>query len=558
MPPTRPTKIPDSIWALALLLFCILVYAPGIAALPVTDRDEGLFAETTKQMIDSGDYLHPRFEAHDAFTKPIGVYWAQAVSVLSVGRDKQYAIWPYRLPSLLAMLLAVAMTWRLGGLLFDNSVAILGAAILGTCPLAVIEAQIATTDAMLLASTTLAMFCLARVDLKVSAGEPVSRVHPIGFWLALGLGILFKGPVVPAVAAMTILTLVIWNRGVSSPSRLIRELRPGLGILLAAAICLPWIVAITMASDGLFLKTFWHEIATKFVHASQRHAGPPGYYFLASLITFWPASIVAPLAVWSAIRWRDRIDKSTQFCICWLVPAWIVLEVIPTKLPHYVLPMYPALALLTARAALAPLQEWRELISSTLGTTWLGLWLIASTLIAGAAFALLFMASGRSLPILIPAIAIPLVTVAMLAQARAGRVAKALWIGVVAAIAMYPILLSIALPAIDKLWLTDKVVSAVARNCSNPNWPMITIGYDEPSLQFASTRPVTAMGIRSATAYLKTHRDVIVLVDQEQEPWLKASAAAQGIQIREVWSAEGFNYTIAKSTRLALLVCDNR
>ena len=194
--------------------------------MPVTDRDEGLFAATTKEMISSGDYLNPRFKARDAFTKPIGVYWAQAAAVLSIGRDRRNAIWPYRVPSLIAMLLTVAITWQLGRLMFDNSVALLSAGILGTCPLAVVEAHIATTDAMLLAACTLVMLCLWLIYRTVNTNEKPTRIVVAGFWLALGLGVLLKGPVVPAAATLTVCALVILDPLAARRTKLLRALHP--------------------------------------------------------------------------------------------------------------------------------------------------------------------------------------------------------------------------------------------------------------------------------------------------------------------------------------------
>jgi 4-amino-4-deoxy-L-arabinose transferase-like glycosyltransferase len=71
------------------------------------------------------------------------------------------------------------------------------------------------------------------------------------------------------------------------------------------------------------------------------------------LLFFWPAVFLAWPSLWRA--WKERTDTALRFCLAWLVPAWVLFELIPTKLPHYVLPMYPALALICARSAIAVL-----------------------------------------------------------------------------------------------------------------------------------------------------------------------------------------------------------
>ena len=86
----------------------------------------------------------------------------------------------------------------------------------------------------------------------------------------------------------------------------------------------------------------------KIFKGQETHGAPPGYYLVLFWLTFWPA---APLAAVAAPAvWRERREPATRFLLAWLVPSWIVFELVVTKLPHYVLPLYPAIAILIARA----------------------------------------------------------------------------------------------------------------------------------------------------------------------------------------------------------------
>jgi 4-amino-4-deoxy-L-arabinose transferase-like glycosyltransferase len=544
-----------------LTLFCLAILVPGIVSLPVTDRDESLFAQTTKQMVERGDLVRPRFLGRDSFTKPIGIYWAQSAAVLLIGPAERSVIWPYRVPSLLAVLIAVAMTWRIGRILFDRSVATLGAAVLAACPLTVVEAHIGTTDGMLLACTTIAMVCLASIYSSGIAGTKPVSLDIAGFWAAIGAGILVKGPVLPALIFLTVGAIAIsyrWKRvdEASRPMPWVGMLRPQWGMILAIAIVSPWVVAITIASKGAFLSTFWHEVGPKLTGVDRGHGGLPGYYLLSSLVTFWPGSLAAPLAVGVAFH----SDKSfgERFCLAWLVPAWIVAELIPTKLPHYVLPMFPSLALLTAKAAMSLAVDWKRLMRTPIGWASTGSWAAVAILIAAASIgAAIFLRERISGLNLVTGLAALAVMVVGITWARSGRVARALWVSIAGTVAIYPIVFRMMLPHLGALWLSEQVRDALAKDFGGTNRPLIAVGYNEPSLAFLIDSPVMMLDRTAASGFLHKHPDAIVLADAKEEAAIERLSSLNGRPLREVWSFTGFNYTKGKLTRLALLDCDN-
>src|SRR5438045_5477829 len=89
---------------------CVLLYLPGLAAIPPLDRDEARFAQATRQMLETGDFIRIRFQDEERNKKPVGIYWLQAAAVWAFSTSESSAIWPYRLPSALAATAAVLLT----------------------------------------------------------------------------------------------------------------------------------------------------------------------------------------------------------------------------------------------------------------------------------------------------------------------------------------------------------------------------------------------------------------------------------------------------------------
>ena len=168
-------------------------------------------------------------------------------------------------------------------------------------------------------------------------------------WGGLGLALLLKGPVVLLIAGGTAAALAIADRDVGWLARL----RPLAGVGIALLIVAPWLVLIERTSGGAFLaQSAGGDLFAKLVGAQESHGAPPGYYLVAFAVGLAPFTPVAIAAVpWA---WRQRRQKAVRFCLAWLLPSWLVFELVPTKLPHYVLPLLPALALLAAAALAAP------------------------------------------------------------------------------------------------------------------------------------------------------------------------------------------------------------
>src|SRR5438105_357312 len=338
--------------AVAFLLVCgLLFFVPGFFNIPPVDRDETRFAQATKQMVESGDYVDIRFQDDVRYKKPVGIYWLQSAAVQAATKlglqRAQVRIWIYRIPSLIGAIGAVLMTyWTALGFVTRRG-AVLAALLMCSSVLLGAEARLAKTDAVLLLTVIAAMGAMARVYLSWQRGEDPAHPPwswPIIFWTALAGGILLKGPLILMFVALTITTLAILDRDASWLWRL----RPVWGLMWTLVLVLPWFVAIFWrAGETFFTDSIGGDMLSKLA-AQESHGSPPGLYLLLFWITFWPGAPLAGMA--TPAVWRARREPGAQFLLAWLVPSWIVFELVLTKLPHYVMPLYPAIAILTVGA----------------------------------------------------------------------------------------------------------------------------------------------------------------------------------------------------------------
>jgi 4-amino-4-deoxy-L-arabinose transferase-like glycosyltransferase len=160
---------------LFLIVVAVLAFVPGVFQIPPIDRDEARFAQATKQMVLSGDYVDIRFQDESRYKKPIGIYWLQAVPVKiadTLGlRRATTVISLYRIPSLIGAIAGVLLTYWAALAFVSRRAAVLAGVIMATSILLGVEARLAKTDAMLLATCVAAMGALGRLYLAPPAHE---------------------------------------------------------------------------------------------------------------------------------------------------------------------------------------------------------------------------------------------------------------------------------------------------------------------------------------------------------------------------------------------------
>ena len=512
-----------------LTVFCLFVWLPGFFTLMPTDRDESRFAQATKQMLETGDYLRIMNGTEPRNRKPIGIYWAQvpfACAARAVGLARADAIWPYRLPSLLGALLAVLAVARGGEFLIGKRRATLAAAWFASCLLLVSEAHLAKTDAALVGVTTVAMLLLGRAYLTPAK---MNAWHAAGFWIACAAGILLKGPITPLIAGLAIITLGCWSRRWNW----LRALRPGWGIMLLLLLVLPWFIAIGIATKGAFFADSVHgDLGSKISGGDDAHGHPFGIYLLLIPLVAFPAA--APILRAFPAVWRGRGAEEVKFLIAWLVPAWLMFELVPTKLPHYTLPLYPAMFLLAAHFETAAIARWWR-------NTALGITLLAGAALSCGVLAAPFLLHGAHWAG-VPAALLILLICGLIA---AGRQSVALLMLPLALIAVF----EIELPRLPALLLSPRINQALEADHLH-GLGLGEAGYDEPSLMFLAG--TNTQWFRTGTLlgnWMKQHPGNVAIVEaRELKAFTRTDPAV--VQVGEV---DGFDYSNGKWVKIEVL-----
>ena len=537
-------------WRPALLVafVALLAFWPGFASLPPTDRDEGRYVMATLQMVASGDYIDIRNQDEPRHKQPAGIYWLQAAAVQASGQGTAAPIGVYRSPSLLGAIAAVVLTLWAFAPLVGRRAAFLGATLLAAVLLLGVEARIAKTDAALLACVVLGLGVLVRALLH--PGRMRQGWTGLWFWVAVGLGTMIKGPIILLVLGLAAAALCLPARGV----RWLAALRPGWGLLLALAIALPWYVAIGIRTEGAFFANAlgWNALG-KIGGVHQGHGGPPGFYSALVWVTFWPAAtLLAALLPWI---WRQRRRREVVVLLCLILPLWLAYELIATKLPHYVLPAYPPLAVLVALALLhagALVRGWWGRIMVQ------GFWLVPAVFLLGGTGAFIWFEGWPPLlSVLALLVALGLGVLATLVAHRSAvatlpvAVAAALltWAGA------WPML-----ARMDSLWLSPRMAAAVAGTAHCPDPMLASAGYHEPSFVFLTRTDALLTGGAGAADFLAEGGCRLAFVDAApgrrgrpaEEAAFRARLDALGLAAAPLAVVEGRNMNGGHWRRMVL------
>jgi 4-amino-4-deoxy-L-arabinose transferase-like glycosyltransferase len=518
----------------------------GVFTLPPLDRDEARFAQASAQMLETGDFIVIRFQDDERNKKPAGAYWLQAASVAAFSAASEREIWAYRLPSVLGAVLAAVFTYGVVARLFDPAVGVVTALFLATAPVFAAEATIAKTDAPLLASVAGAAMALAHLLSAARSGAERSLAAAIGFWIAVGAGVLIKGPIILLVIAPMLLLI-----GLRFPeTRPLRALRPATGALILALMIGPWAYAIGVGTEGRFFsEAIGADMMAKIGAPQESHAGPPGYHLLLSPLLAFPFAALIPAGL--TLAFRLRTDFSVLFLLAWLVPGWLIFEVAATKLPHYALPMYPALAALAALAAFRPDAAPR------------GAWRAGAVIFAAAGLTLA--AAMAALPLLVgakvtgagvaAAIVVGALTLAAALRFWRAEALKGAALSIPAAAILAVTLLAGVLPGLSPLALSSRLSAALEDADLHPlrhgAAPAALAGYYEPSAVFL-LGTATRLGNGGDAADALIDDAAVAVVETRERGAFDARLTSRGVGAAPVAVIDGFNYSKGERVRLSV------
>ncbi len=526
--------------AVLVAILALAVIVPGLATMPVTDRDEGRFVQASKQMLETGDLIDIRLQDEPRWKKPAGIYWLQAGSA-AVNGSTDAPIWAYRLPSAIAGVLVALLTLWAARPLVGPRAAVLAGGMMALSLLLVVEAHIAKTDAALAVTAIAAFGALSRTMLGHGG-----RLTALVFWLAIAASILLKGPIVPAICLLALAWW--WIIGRQRPK--FAALEPLKGIALTVLLVAPWLIAIWVISDGAFFaESLGEDMGAKISAGQEMHWGPPGLYAGIVWGTLWPWAALIPLAIgwW----WRERKAIWMVMLAGWVIPFWLLLELVPTKLPHYVLPLYPAIVIGLAAWACSTESNparWTRIASAAL--------VVLPAI--GLALAVLV------LPLVLEGIvvwsAVPLALIGGLAGVAAaksalqGRVLGQIATSAIAALAIYPAVLHFALPSLGTAFPSPRMAALIAQYEPCAEGAPFSIGYHEPSLVFLTRTDIRLAAPEEMMDALANAPGTLVLIEDRWQDILTGGGKLDAV---ERASITYFNYNRGKMETARLLTADD-
>ncbi len=325
--------------------YAVLIAVAGLLALPnlgahsLWDMDEGVNAGCGREMFDAGTWVVPVFNGQLRSAKPVLLYWLHIVSFHLGGVNE----WTARLPSALLGIGSVLVTYELGRRLFDASTGLLAGVALASAVQFCVLSHAATPDAPLIFFTTLTFY------LAWLGHEHGGRGWLVWPAVPCGLAVLTKGPVGLAMPGLALLLYFAWNRELWRflDRRLVN------GVLLGLLVVAPWVAMVAAETKGEWVERFiTNENVNRIATAQEGHAGPVFYYLAVVPLLFAPWSSVLGPVLWVAgrtARGRTPSDpRPVRFLITWMLAYLVPFSLVATKLPNYVAPLYPPLAILTA------------------------------------------------------------------------------------------------------------------------------------------------------------------------------------------------------------------
>ena len=536
---------PSAFWVVLLVLASFVMI--GHQSLAPIDRDEARFSQASKQMVISKDFVTIKFQDEYRAKKPAGIYWLQAASAALFGIDD---IANYRLPSLAGYLASLALIFAFARLMNLNGwgglAPLLAALMLGSNFIVFAEAHLAKTDSVLLACILwqqISLFDIYRRRYQGQAGAPINQ-----FWIAMGLAILVKGPIGPLVGFSTLAMLCLFDRSVL----MVRQLRWLRGLLLVLVIVAPWAVSVQIATQGAFLDiAIKADFLAKVQSAQESHGAPFGAYLALLPLLAFPASLFASQLsmIGKAVFKRDK----GRFLIGWIVGYWLLIELTPTKLPHYVLPLLPALWLLVIMCFSYPAKpvKWRIRLSYVL----MGL-----SAFSGVAFAFIlawlalrYGGVGSGVAFMSSLLVIALTSLLLYLQWRWMRAPQSAMMAIILALGAFIHLMTISAVIANARHIhpSTQLASAI-ETLSVPADMIAAAGYHEPSMVFLVGRDVLLVDETEAALLLGEAPAGLVIIEARKKSAFLDVAQKINLNVAEQGRVDGFN--ISKGKEITLLL----
>jgi 4-amino-4-deoxy-L-arabinose transferase-like glycosyltransferase len=344
-PPSLTVRLAWIFLILATLYCC---YFHNLRALGFVGPDEPRYAWIARDMAESGDWVTPRLYGHPWFEKPALYYWGAALSFKLFGVNEAAARLPSAFSALLATLAMAWLAWRLYGaetarwllLLLPTTVGMIG------------FSHAAATDMPFSAMLTLAMvFAASIIGLTRNGNSPIIPRTP---WLALiffgfsfGLAVLAKGPAAIILSGGAVLLWAVFTKRWRDAFRCIHPV----AIVSFCLTALPWYLLCSRRNPEFFRVFIIEHNFKRFLTPEFQHVQPFWFYVPIILVALFPWTMfLAPVKINALQHWRNRraFPATKLFFVCWALFPIIFFSLSQSKLPGYILPCLPPLAILLA------------------------------------------------------------------------------------------------------------------------------------------------------------------------------------------------------------------
>jgi len=378
---------------LPLLLLAALTFFAGLGRGAITNSDEGFYAESSREMVASGDWVTPHYNYEPRFQKPILYYWLTSATYLVTGASEFGA----RFWAAMAGVGLVLVTAAAGRRWYDETTGLLAGAIVATNFGYFSIGRMSLPDLPLTFCITLAIWAALVSTLE---RERSPRKFVVLAALGLGLGFLMKGPVgliIPAIVIVPVLMLERRSIGLN-PADIV------LGFLIMIAVAMPWYALMWIRHGNEYLQSFF--VGDNFERfATSRFNDPrPWWFYLpvvaGGLLPWTPLALVWLGPITQFLRGRRAVGTIDLRLLMWALLPLIFYSISVGKQPRYVLPVLPPLALLLASSIVERTQEWRG-FDGVRSMPRRALPVVIGSLLSGAFFVALGILLYRAQPLLI-------------------------------------------------------------------------------------------------------------------------------------------------------------
>ncbi len=575
----KQPRLAGGLVAVWLLMVNFLAFIWYLGSTGLVDETEPLFAEASRQMLVTGDWVTPYWNGETRFDKPALVYWFMVLCYKLVGVNE----WGVRLPSALSAIALVYFGYytlsRYGfpspqaaqkfqaqtqdspepNFRSSNSQrqlilsAVIGATFMAINPQTISWARVGVSDMLLSACIGAALFSffLGYGGFSPESSQPDQA--KAGYWYMafygfMGLAVLTKGPIGLVLPGLTVLAFTIYLGNIW---QIFWESKPIRGFALVFAMNAPWYILVTLANGQKYINSFfgYHNVE-RFTAVVNRHSAPIYFYFIVVLLGFYPASVYLPqaiarLRIHQPSRWREspRSSQMGLFAFFWFAAVFIFFTISVTKLPSYVLPLMPAAAILVALMWSNQEQDYpvtnHPLRGSTIAN--IVIFIVLAGVSSWGTYWIGFDPMAPQLPQALRDSGLPIVSTIFWLGAAAG-LGWCLWQhqerwgwlvnGVVMVLAIILIMTPASAIYDQQRQAPLRELSAIARTQAQPKEQLIMLGDTKPSVVFYSQKPVVYLWAAQQvlphlsntmrTELGSTSAMIISMRDQLQKTGLKA------------------------------------